>query len=92
MSSRKDFWYLYLLRRADGSIYTGITNDIESRVKEHNQGSGAEYTAQRRPVRLLYQEKHPDQSSARKREEQIKRWGRRKKGKLALGFPRQCSG
>jgi predicted GIY-YIG superfamily endonuclease len=79
MANDKGFWYLYLLRCWDGSIYTGITNDVEARVREHNQGSGAEYTAQRRPVILIYQEQHPDQNSARRREEQIKRWGRKRR-------------
>ncbi len=92
MVNDKGFWYLYMLRCSDGSIYTGITNNVESRVKEHNQGYGAEYTEQRRPVSLIYQETHPDQSSARRREEQIKRWGRKKKENLALGFLRQSSG
>ncbi len=92
MSAGKNFWYLYLLRCADGSVYTGITNNVESRVKEHIQGIGADYTAQRRPVFLIYQERHPDQSSARRREEQIKRWGRKKKENLAPGFPRLHSG
>ena len=91
MSDDKNFWYLYLLRCADGSIYTGISNDVEVRVREHNQGKGAKYTAQRRPVFLIYQEQHPDQSSARRREEQIKPWRREKKENLVLGFPRQCS-
>jgi len=91
MSDDKNFWYLYLLRCADGSIYTGISNDVEVRVREHNQGKGAKYTAQRRPVFLIYQERHPDLSSARRREEQIKPWRREKKENLALGFPRQCS-
>jgi putative endonuclease len=87
MSDDKNFWYLYLLRCADGSIYTGISNDVDARVREHNQGKGAKYTAQRRPVFLIYQEQHPDQSSVRRREEQIKRWGKKKKENLALGFP-----
>jgi putative endonuclease len=88
----KLFWYLYLVRCSDGSIYTGISNDVEARVKEHNHGTGAKYTALKRPVTLIYQEKHPNQSSARRREEQIKRWGRKKKENLALGFPRLHSG
>src|SRR4030067_591725 len=68
MSNGKNFWCLYLLRCADGSIYTGISNDVDARVREHNQGKGAKYTAQRRPVFLIYQEQHPDQSSVRRRE------------------------
>jgi len=89
MVEEKSNWYLYLLRCTDGSIYTGITNDVEGRLKEHNRGQGAVDTAQRRPVILNYQEQHPDQSSARSREEQVKRRKREKKENLASGFSRQ---
>jgi len=80
-------WYVYLLRCADGSIYTGITTDVNARVKKHNQGKGAAYTSGRRPVAVIYQEQCPDQGSALRREGQIKRWRKQKKEDLALGFP-----
>jgi putative endonuclease len=72
-----------LVKCKDGSIYTGISNDVEDRLKEHNSGQGGEYTSARRPVRLIYQEEHPDKFSARKREVQIKNWGRAKKEALS---------
>ncbi len=75
----------YLLRCADGTLYTGVTTDVERRIHEHNAGTGARYTAGRRPVRLVWQEEHPDRSSAQRREAAIKRWTRRRKEMLADG-------
>jgi len=72
-----------MVRCKDGSIYTGISNDVEDRIKAHNSGEGAKYTASRNPVRLIFQEKHPDKSSAFKREIQIKRWGKGRKESLS---------
>ncbi len=69
----------YLLRCADGTLYAGVTTDIERRLEQHNAGTGARYTAARRPVRLVWQEEHPDRSSAQRREAAIKRWSRRRK-------------
>ena len=74
-------WFVYILRCRGGSLYTGITTDPERRLREHNKGIGGAYTRSRRPVRLLFQEAHPDRSSALKREAQIKRWPRWKKKK-----------
>jgi len=67
----------------DGSIYTGISNDVEDRLKEHNSGQGGEYTSTRRPVYLIYHEEHRDKFSAGEREEQIKNWSRAKKEALS---------
>ena len=75
-------WQVYMLRCADGSIYTGITTDLTRRLSVHNSGSGAAYTRSRLPVQLLWSEPAADQSSALKRELQIKRLPRR--SKLAL--------
>ncbi len=71
-------WYVYMLRCADGSLYTGITRDIERRVKEHNTSDrlAARYTRSRRPVILVWSEDHPDRSSALKREAQLKKFKR----------------
>lgn len=85
-------WFFYIVRCDDDSLYSGITNDIQSRVKAHNSGTGAKYTAFRRPVKLVYSEKHNNISSARKREEQIKTWRREKKELLINSFPRLRSG
>jgi len=84
-------WFVYLVRCRDGSIYTGISDDVDARVKTHNLGKGAKYTAQRRPVTLLYSEPHPNHSGARKRELQLKRWPKQKKEALAAGFPKPPS-
>lgn len=79
-------WYVYVVRCSDNSLYTGITTDVSRRAKEHNRKSGGNYTRTRTPVKLVYQEPHPTQSSALKREAQIKRWARSKKLALIKGF------
>ena len=81
-------WFFYIIRCADGSLYSGITNDIEHRIKEHNRGKGAKYTLGRRPVKLVYREIYNNTSEARQRESQIKGWAKIKKERLILGFPR----
>jgi putative endonuclease len=81
-------WYFYILRCIDGSFYSGITNHLEERLKEHNNGEGAKYTKNRLPVKLIYFEEYPDKSSARKREIEVKGWHREKKDALVVGFPR----
>ena len=86
-NERQD-WFFYIVKCKDGSYYSGITNDIEHRVKEHNKGQGAKYTYGRRPVVLIYSEKCNNVSEARRRESQIKGWSRVKKEKLIVGFPR----
>ena len=75
-------WIVYILECADGSLYTGITNDLEKRLAAHNAGEGAKYTRSRTPVVGRYQEKCADKSAALKREIEIKRLSRAEK--LAL--------
>ncbi len=75
-------YFCYLLRCSDGSLYTGITADPVRRLKQHNRGQASKYTAARRPVRLLWKEKHRNRSSALRREAQIKRWPHRQKQAL----------
>ncbi len=75
-------WYIYILRCADGLLYTGSTTDIPRRVKEHNHKKGGGCTRRRLPVKLVYKEDYPNRSEAQKREAQIKAWSRQKK--LAL--------
>ena len=75
----KNEWFVYVVRCCDGLYYTGITNDVDKRIKTHNSGKGAVFTSGRRPVRLVYKESHPDKSAARKREIQIKDWRREEK-------------
>lgn len=61
-------WYLYMVECSDGSLYTGVTNDIERRVKAHNDGTASRYTRSRRPVRLRYLEPCENRSAALVRE------------------------
>jgi putative endonuclease len=81
-------WFFYIVRCKDNSLYSGITNDLDDRVREHNQGTGARYTLARRPVTLVYSEKYSNSTEARKREGQIKGWSKVKKELLIKGFPR----
>jgi len=67
-------YYVYMVRCADDTLYTGIAKELQRRVDEHNSSDkGAKYTRTRRPVRLVYSERHPDRSSASKREYAIKK-------------------
>ena len=77
-----DPWFIYILRCADVSLYTGITKDMERRCKQHNDGTASRYTRSRRPTKLVWQEVQPSRSSALKREAAIKAMTRR--DKLAL--------
>lgn len=80
--SGEDTWLLYIVECRDGSLYTGITNDIERRLKEHNDGTAARYTRSRRPVTLRYQEPCDDRSQALIRELSVKLLNRREKKAL----------
>jgi predicted GIY-YIG superfamily endonuclease len=80
--SSGDNWFVYIVRCADGSLYTGITKDVKRRFQQHNAGTASRYTRSRRPVKLIYQELHPSQSSALKREAAIKAMNR--EGKLTM--------
>ena len=75
-------WTVYILRCADGTLYTGITNDLARRVAEHESGTGAKYTKGRGPLQLVYQESCEDRGLASKRENEIKALDR--KAKLLL--------
>ena len=66
-------WFLYIIECTDGSLYTGITVDVEARYAAHCQGTGARYTRSHPPRRLLGFEVHPDRSAASKAEYRIKR-------------------
>jgi predicted GNAT superfamily acetyltransferase/predicted GIY-YIG superfamily endonuclease len=72
-------WYMYVVECSDGSLYTGITLDIERRLKQHNVGKGATYTATRRPVKLRAAWRYTDQGSALKAEAAFKRKSREQK-------------
>ncbi|OGL78524.1 hypothetical protein A3E39_01550 [Candidatus Uhrbacteria bacterium RIFCSPHIGHO2_12_FULL_60_25] len=72
-------WFIYILRCADGSLYTGITKDVQSRIEKHNDGTGAKYTRSRRPVVLVWSKRTTSASAAMKREARIKGWARTQK-------------
>lgn len=74
--------YTYILKCSDGTFYTGWTNDLEKRLKAHNEGKGAKYTKARRPVTLVYYECFFSKEEAMKREYEIKHLTRKKKEKL----------
>ena len=76
------FWYVYILRCGDGTLYTGITDNVPRRLAVHRSGKGAKYTRGRGPLELVYQEQVPDKSAALKREIQIKRLRRAEKERL----------
>ena len=77
-------YYVYIVKCADDTLYTGISTQLERRIEEHNSSDGgAKYTRVRRPVELVYSEEYPDRSSASKREYEIKKRMTREK-KLAL--------
>jgi predicted GIY-YIG superfamily endonuclease len=75
-------YFVYIVRCADGSLYTGYARDPELRAKAHNTGRGAKYTARRLPVSLVYSESCETKSDALKREYQVKRLSRRDKDLL----------
>jgi putative endonuclease len=85
LSERVKVWYVYILECQDSSLYTGITNNLQRRLQEHQQGKGGCYTRSFGAKRLVYREGHPDRSQALKREAQIKGWPRSRKQALIKG-------
>jgi predicted GIY-YIG superfamily endonuclease len=77
-------WFVYIARCADNSLYTGIALNPEARMKAHNLGRGAKYTASRLPIKMVRLEKMKNKSSALKRELEIKKWPKAKKEKLLI--------
>jgi predicted GIY-YIG superfamily endonuclease len=77
--------FVYLLRCADGTYYVGHTDNLAERVKRHNEGVAASYTARRRPVTVVYFESHGTAEAAIKRERQLKCWSSKKKAALVAG-------
>lgn len=72
-------WRLYILKCSDGTFYTGITNDLQRRVEQHNNGSASRYTRSRLPVVLLHEERCRNRSSALKKECRVKALSRKEK-------------
>jgi len=85
-TNKMNEWFVYILRCADNSLYTGITIDVARRLNEHNGlgALGAKYTKVRRPVRLVYEEKVASRSAASKREYAIKKLKKYQKEVLIL--------
>jgi len=83
-----EVWFCYMLRCSDGSLYVGVAVDPEERLKKHNWGVGARFTAARRPVTLVWTEWHPSQRAARGREAELKGWSRKRKLRLIEEFER----
>ena len=78
-------WYVYILRCGDGSLYTGISDDVPRRLEAHRSGKGAKYTRGWGPLELVYTQALPDKSAALRREAEIKRLRREEKEKLIAG-------
>ena len=74
--------YTYMLRCKDNTYYTGYTNDLEKRLKAHNEGKGAKYTKGRGPVELVYYEEYEDKSTAMRREWELKQLSRSHKNAI----------
>lgn len=72
-------WYVYILKCADDTLYTGITTDVNRRLNEHNKGTGAKYTKTRRPVVLMAVSEASNRSEASKEEYRIKQLTRKEK-------------
>ena len=81
-------WVVYILKCADETLYTGITNDLEKRLAKHAEGTGAKYTKGRGPFVVAYCEDHPDRSTASRREMAIKALSKSEKLELTARFAR----
>ena len=79
-----DGWWVYVVRCADATLYTGVTRDLERRISEHNGGRGARYTRPRRPVQLIYSEPAENRSEAQRREHVIRQWPAARKRELEV--------
>ncbi|KON85888.1 endonuclease [Sporosarcina globispora] len=76
--------YFYVLHCCDGSLYAGYTNDLEKRVKAHNEGKGAKYTRGRGPVELVFSRTFSEKSEAMRAEYKFKQWSRKKKDEFLM--------
>ena len=75
-------WWLYIVECKDGKLYTGVTNDLQRRIRQHNRGQGCRFTKFRTPVHLVHKEKYAAKQLALRREVEIKGWNRDKKLRL----------
>jgi len=83
--------WMYILECADGSYYTGSTNNLELRLQQHQEGKGANHTKNRLPLKLLYVEKFKRVQDAFYREKQVQGWGRKKKEALIRNMPEELN-
>jgi predicted GIY-YIG superfamily endonuclease len=81
-SNTDETWFVYIVECRDGSLYCGITNDVDRRECQHNEGTASRYTRARRPVRIVYTEPQPSRSAALIREFAIKLMSRKEKETL----------
>ena len=79
---KPEFWFVYVLKCANGAFYTGVTTNIPARVKAHNNGTGARYTRSFGPVKLVWVERRSSKSLALKREARIKNLSKSEKAAL----------
>jgi predicted GIY-YIG superfamily endonuclease len=82
MAEQEGCWFCYMVRCKDDSLYVGIASDVDERVKRHNWGVGPAFTANRRLVELVWSECCGSSETARRREKEIKGWGRERKLRL----------
>jgi putative endonuclease len=80
------FWFVYIAECNDNTLYIGMTNDLDKRIKAHNTTSICKYTRARKPITLVYSEKHKNRTSAAKREIELKKYSRAKKLDLIKSF------
>ena len=78
-------WFVYLLQCGNGDLYTGMTSNLQQRLKDHQSGKGGWFTKTTQPVTLVYQEQFATEAEARRREAQLKGWSRQKKLALISG-------
>jgi putative endonuclease len=83
-------WCVYLIRCGDGTLYAGVTNDLEKRLAAHASGRGAKYTRGRGPLEIVHVERKRSRSAALSREAALKRMNRRAKLALVLLTRRRC--
>ena len=83
--------YTYILECKDGTYYTGWTNNLEKRLKDHNDGKGAKYTKARLPVSLIYYEEYETKEEAMRREYAIKQMTRSEKSKLISEYRKRIT-
>ena len=82
LKKKPNDWTVYLLRCADDTLYTGITNDMPRRLRQHNAGKASRYTRARLPVRVVHRESQPTRGDALRREAAIKALTRAAKNQL----------